>query len=152
MVYRYKTGYFSKVPAQVAGEEIHRLYEEGKSQPKDIVDASRPDDAPLHPAFEWNDSVAAELFRQDQARTLIRQIVTLEKTESEEPVYVRAFFKIDPEESTYEPTIVIMNDAEKRKQLLAIAKRELKQFKAKYSTLNELASVFKEIDKVTKEE
>lgn len=152
MVYRYKTGYFNKVPAQIAGEEIHRLYEEGKSQPKDIVDASRPEDAPLHPAFEWNDSVAAELFRQDQARTLIRQIVTLEETESEEPVYVRAFFKIDPEESTYEPTIVIMNDAEKRKQLLAIAKRELKQFKAKYSTLNELASVFKEIDKVTKEE
>jgi len=152
MVYRYKTGYFNKVPAQVAGEEIHRLYEEGKSKPKDIVDASRPEDAPLHPAFEWNDSVAAELFRQEQARNLVRQIVTLEQTESEEPVYVRAFFKIDTEESTYEPTIVIMNDAEKRKQLLAIAKKELKQFKAKYSTLVELASVFKEIDKVTKEE
>ena len=149
MVYRYKTGYFGKVPAQIAGDEITRLYEEGKSQPKDIVDASRAEDAPLHPAFEWDDSVAAEMFRQDQARELIRHIVTVSEIESEEPVYVRAFFKVDPEESTYEPTIVIMNDEEKRSQLLDIAKRELKAFKAKYGTLKELASVFEAIDKVT---
>jgi len=151
MVYQYKTGYFNKVPAQVAGEEINRLYKEGKSQPKDIVDASRPEDAPLHPAFEWNDSIAAELYRQTQAREIIRHIVTVEETEAEEPVFVRAFFKIDPEESVYEPTIVIMNDEEKRKQLLALAKKELSAFKAKYNTLKELSEVMSVIDKVINE-
>lgn len=152
MVYQYKTGYFSKVPAQVAGEEINRLYSAGKSSPKDIVDASRPEDAPLHPAFEWNDSVAAELYRQDQARCLVRHIVTVKEVENEEPVYVRAFFKIDPEESTYEPTFVIMSDEEKKKRLLELAKNELKQFKTKYNTLKELAKVMKAIDETISED
>ena len=151
MVYQYKTGFFNKVPAQVAGEEINRLYNEGKSQPKDIVDASRPEDAPLHPAFEWDDNIAAELYRQEQARSLIRHIVTVEEVENEEPIYVRAFFKIDPESSTYEPTIVIMNDEEKKKQLLDTAKRELKQFQVKYSTLKELSKVMKVIDETLEE-
>lgn len=152
MVYKYKTGYFNKVPAQVAGEEIRRLYDEGKNKPKDIVDASRPEDAPLHPVFEWNDGIAAELYRQEQARAFIRNIVTLEEVEDEEePVYVRAFFKVDPEESVYEPTIVIMNDEEKRARLLDIAKRELNAFKTKYGTLKELANVFSAIDELNGE-
>lgn len=151
MVYKYKTNYFNKVPAQIAGEEINRLYEQGKSQPKDIVDASRPENAPLHPVFEWNDSTAAELYRQEQARKLIQNIVTVEVTEDDKPVIVRAFFKIDPEESTYEPTVVIMNSEEKRAQLLEIAKRELKQFKIKYATLKELSTVFKAIDELNGE-
>lgn len=152
MVYKYKTGYFNKVPAQVAGEEIHRLYEEGKSQPKDIVDASRPEGAPLHPVFEWNDDVAAELYRQEQARTLIRQIVVVQEVDDGKKIDYRAFFKINPVESTYEPTIVIMTDEEKKKQLLDIAKRELTQFKTKYKMLTELAEVFKAIDDLTHEE
>lgn len=152
MVYQYKTGYFNKVPAQVAGEEINRLYEEGKSSPKDIVDASRPESAPLHPAFEWNDSVAAELYRQDQARCLIRQIVTIQEVENDEPIQARAYFKLDSEESIYEPTIVIMNDADKRQQLLDLAKRELKQFKIKYAVLKELAKVFEAIDEIVSDQ
>lgn len=146
MVYRYKTGYFNKVSAQVAGEEIHRLWEEGKCNAKDIVDASRPIDAPLHPVFEWDDSIAAELYRQEQARTLVRQIVTVVETEQEQNVHVRAFFKIDPNESTYEPTVTIMSDDDKKKRLLEIAKRELYTFKQKYATIQELSGVFAAID------
>lgn len=44
-----------------------------------------------------------------------------------------------------------MNDEEKKKRLLNIAKSELKQFKVKYSTLKELSSVMKAIDDVITE-
>lgn len=45
--------------------------------PTAVVDAARPVDAPLHPCFEWNDTIAAERFRQEQAKVLIRSVRVL---------------------------------------------------------------------------
>lgn len=52
MVYKFKTGYFSKISAQTAGEELARLNEQGIKTPRGVLDASRDENAPLHPAFE----------------------------------------------------------------------------------------------------
>lgn len=150
----WKDGFRASVPAQVAYDTIHDLYQKGKKTAKDLVDASRPKDAPLHSMFEWNDAVAAEKYREEQGRTIIRHIIEVPETEEEKetmPV-VRAFFQIDEKSSDYEPTYVIMSDDEKRKRLLLVAKSELQQFKVKYSSLKELAVVFEAIDKVTEKE
>lgn len=150
----WKDGFRASVPAQVAYDTIHDLYQQGKKTAKDLVDASRPEDAPLHSMFEWNDAVAAEKYREEQGRTIIRHIIEVPETEDEKetmPV-VRAFFKIDESTNDYEPTYVIMSDEEKRRRLLQVAKAELQQFKVKYSSLKELFAVFEAIDKVTKEE
>ena len=150
----WKDGFRANVSAQVAYDTIHYLYQQGKKTAKDLVDASRPDDAPLHSMFEWNDSVAAEKYREEQGRSIIRHIVEVPETEEEKgtvPI-VRAFFQIDSESSDYEPTYVIMSDEEKRKRLLQVAKSELQQFKVKYASLKELAVVFEAIDQVTKQE
>lgn len=148
----WKDGFRSSVPAQVAYDTIHDLYQQGKKTAKDLVDASRPEDAPLHSMFEWDDAVAAEKFREEQGRSIIRHIVEVPETEEEKetrPV-VRAFFQIDNASNDYEPTYVIMSDEEKRKRLLQVAKAELQQFKVKYYSLKELAEVFSAIDRVTK--
>ena len=143
----WKDGYNPKgVSAQTAYDVIHSLYEEGKKEASDLVDASRPDNAPLHSLFEWNDSIAAEKYREDQARCIIRHVYTVPEEEDTENVPVRAFFQVDSHSSDYEPTYVIMSDAEKREQLLKIAKRELESFRAKYKSLQELNKVFKAID------
>ena len=63
------------VDAQTVGDELGRIYDEhGELTAPLVVDEARPDDAPLHPAFEWDDAVAAELHREHQARTLIRSV------------------------------------------------------------------------------
>lgn len=63
------------VDAQTAGEELDRIRQEyGTLQPATVVDEARPDDAPLHPVFEWDDAEAAERYREHQASTLIRQV------------------------------------------------------------------------------
>ena len=149
----WKDGYRAPVSAQVAYDTIHGLYEQGKKTAKDLVDASRPEDAPLHSMFEWNDSVAAEKYREEQGRSIIRHIIEVPETEEEKkttPV-VRAFFQIESSTSDYEPTYVIMNDKEKRNRLLQIAKDELQRFKMKYAGLKELAMVFEAIDKLNKQ-
>jgi hypothetical protein len=63
------------VSAEVAGKELERIADrDGAIQPQVVVDESRPEDAPLHPAFEWDDEVAAERYRIHQARKLIKDV------------------------------------------------------------------------------
>ena len=93
------------VTAQVAGEEIAKIEaRDGHVSSEALVEESRPEDAPLHPAFEWDDAKAAERYRVHQASTLIRAVITVEtqKTpehkawvltsveEAPKPVYVAA--------------------------------------------------------------
>lgn len=55
-------------------KELERLTDinNGDLTPDIVLDAARPESSPLHKHFEWDDSVAAEAWRKDQARTLIQ--------------------------------------------------------------------------------
>lgn len=48
--------------------------QDGKLEAINVVDAARHSDSILHELFEWNDGIAAEMYRIDQARGLIRKI------------------------------------------------------------------------------
>lgn len=45
-----------------------------KITPQVVVDESRPEEAPLHSRFEWDDSVAGEAYRRQQAAQMIRSV------------------------------------------------------------------------------
>ena len=143
MVYRWKSGSHHKVDAQTAGEVCKALEEEGRLTAADLVDESRPEDAPLHDEFEWDDSIAAEEYRKQQARVMIATIV---EVITPEIVPTRAFFNIVHNDSNYESIRTIISDEDKRKALLAKALSELHAFEQKYSTLLELTEVFTAID------
>lgn len=55
-------------------KELERLTDinNGDLTPDIVLEAARPENSPLHKHFEWDDSVAAEAWRKDQARTLIQ--------------------------------------------------------------------------------
>jgi hypothetical protein len=73
--YQYSDGSRYKVSAQVAGEELERISAKyGHLKSSTIVDESRPEDAALHPVFEWDDWKAAEKYRVHQASTLVRRV------------------------------------------------------------------------------
>ena len=147
MVYQFKLPGLYPVSAQKAGEELHRIYaDRGQLKPADVVNESRPESAPLHPCFEWNDEVAAEKYREVQAGTLIRSITVVHETPTHEPVEVRAFVK--PLE-TYAPIEVVVNSEEQMSALLESALAELKAFEKKYATLSKLYPIFEEIKKLT---
>lgn len=86
----YRSGWSYKVPAQDAGDELARIQSvHGVLRAADVVNESRPDDAVLHPVFEWDNLTAAEEYRKMQARQIIRAVV-VQSTPGEEPksVYV----------------------------------------------------------------
>jgi hypothetical protein len=88
--FTFKNGYRIKgINAQTAGEELARIEKHrGELKAPDVVDEARPKNALLHPAFEWNDQVAAELHRQDQARHLIRAVQVVNSDSEPQSVYV----------------------------------------------------------------
>ncbi len=60
--------------AAIVGPELQRLTNAGASTNADVVDAARPSEAVLHPYFEWDDTAAAEAYREHQAETITRTV------------------------------------------------------------------------------
>lgn len=149
MVYKWRSGYRANVSAKAAGEVMEQLESEDALTPENLVNVSRPEDAPLHKAFDWNDETAAEKWRMEQAKSLIRHIEVVPMTVGN-PEPVRAFFPIraDKPETTYENIRFIVSDEDKRNEMLARAKSELKSFRVKYGQLKELKPVLDAIDRI----
>ncbi|MBO5831573.1 MAG: hypothetical protein J6R01_08210 [Alistipes sp.] len=139
MTYQWKSTSRIKTNAQTAGEVCEALEKTVGLTAKTLLEASRPEDAPLHNEFEWNDSIAAEKYREDQARYIIRMLCVASEEEDTPPV--RAFFTVSPE-LPYENIQRIVSNPEKRTSLLEMAFAEFKAFEAKYNAVSEFAPVF----------
>lgn len=72
---------FSAEDASILGAYFERIANDGALSPEDVVDAARGESSPLHDFFEWNDAVAGEAFRRDQARYYLRNIEVIRKPE-----------------------------------------------------------------------
>lgn len=150
MAVSWAKGSVFKTDPNVAKNVMDQLSAEGRLSPLDLVEASRPEDAPLHGEFEWNDTIAAQKWRERTGQIMIASIVVTQEAE-EEKKPVRAYFNIERGTHEYIPTEVIFSDEAKRERLLDIAKRELVSFKSKYQSLTELAGVMNAIDEVMKD-
>lgn len=145
--YEYKVKGLYSVPAQVAGELFEKLEASDTGlTPQAVVDASRPEDAPLHNEFEWRDDVAAEKYRCEQARKMINVVIvkSVDRDEEEETgkrVYDRAFVSTPDGIGSYHSLHTTLNNEVWKAHLLMSAKREMEQFIAKYRQIEELAGV-----------
>ena len=147
LIYKLKSGARLPVSAQTAGEECARLESEGRLTPHNLVEDNRPDDAPLHSCFEWDDSIAAEKWRDTQAAYIIRSVeVTVEK--SNKPTRAFVYTVTDNHKREYQSIGYVLQNTGSREYMLNQAKRELLAFKRKYQTLSELAYVFAAIEGV----
>lgn len=136
---------------QAAGEMCEELTRTGGLTAKRLVDANRAKDAPLHKAFEWNDKKAAEKYREDQARYIIRSIqIVREEEEPAEPI--RCFFNIEYTEPEYKPLHIILQHEDETAKLFHRCVRELVAVRKKYAAVQKAAAVFAAIDQLAIEE
>lgn len=144
MVFQWKQGSRIKADAQQAGALCSRLEAEGRLTAKALLDESRDEDSPLHGEFEWDNGIAAEKYRENQARHIINCLVTVH--ESAAPT--RSFFNVEYKTAEFRSVTAIMQDADGQDQLLSLALRELDAFKRKFNSLSELAAVFAAIEEI----
>lgn len=153
MVYRWRDGYRASVNAQVAGERLGLIREAngGHLTPGAVVDDARPEDAPLHPAFEWDDPVAAEKYREEQARHLIRSVyVVHEDPDTGEARPSLGYVHVDlPDDGpAYVTTARAVSEADLYEQVKADAVAAFTALRRRYEHIVELADVFAAIDAI----
>ena len=118
-----------------------------KFTPADIVEAARDKKSELHKCFTWDDTVAAQKWREQQARVLVAQLVVRTTTTENEPVAVRVISSTSTR-NEYVPTKVLIAVEDDYADLLARAVRELKAFQQKYKAVAELREIFEAIDEL----
>ena len=126
MKYKLNTG-FSKVPAQLVGTTLDAMYQKhGKVDPKTLIDESRDPKSALHPAFEWDDVIAAEHYRLSQARTLIRAVHIEKDGQDVGAAFVHVTINTeDGTDSGYVPIDVVVNSVALFASAVSKLKRQL---------------------------
>ena len=153
--YQWRPGSRFRVPARVAGPEIRRIEKvvlsEGRElTPRDVVDAARSEDSPIHRLFEWDDTVAADRWRLHQARQVlrcieIRQVDPRDKAETMAPIYVHAT-QPGTDQPIYAETRRLLTDDELQEAALDEAARLLEGVRTRFARLKQLSTLFREID------
>jgi hypothetical protein len=149
MIYRWKNQSLGQVPAQIVGEEIQRITVQngGCIKPHNIVAHAQAVTSPIHRCFEWNNKLAAEKYRIEQAKYMLRSIVVVQQVPDDEPLLVRAFVSIKKnDEPVYTSIHRAVNDPEQWEFVLASAYEELKAWRQKYKDLQQFANIFDLID------
>lgn len=118
--------------------------------PREIVARASDPSHPLHDRFEWDDSVAADAWRTDQARTLIQQFYTIERA-TQKPIRVWISLNADRRTGGYRESVDVMNDPQLRAQFLATAIDDLSAWARTYGALLELQPVFDALDDVKRD-
>ena len=136
---------FRKVDAQTVGEICEEL-EKGERglSPQSLLDVSRDENAPLHDAFTWDDTEAAEKWRLEEARLLIANIRIVRSTDTVERV--RGFVSTPGRKNVYVSLDTALHKEEYKNHLLEQARRDTEAYMAKYRTLAELANVITAMD------
>lgn len=149
-----KRGARIKTDANTVFKELEASKVDGHLDLATVVDRARSVDSPIHSEFTWDDHTAAEQWRLEEARYLVRAIeVVYDQAETKA---VRAYESIPvrtatddsptPVTRTYQHIEDVLADPVARSELLTRAMREAAAWRRRYATLQELAQVHAAID------
>lgn len=115
----------------------------GKLTPQIVLDAARKPGSPLHDRFEWDDTIAAQRFRESQAGDLIRKVKISFTAGDGVSKELRAFVVVRGEDprSEYVPVEEAVQDPFTQKLVIREFEREWKRFRERYEHLVEFAQV-----------
>lgn len=123
-------------------DELQAIYDrQGTLTPDLVVREARLQTHPLHSRFEWDDSVAGEAYRRDQAQGLIRSVKIRYVSDDNSGVSaaVRAYTSVRTPGGSYayEPTLEVLIDPLRRRMALADMKREWMSMMRRYRDYEE---------------
>ncbi len=142
--YHWRRGARTKGDAQACGERIEQLGRRGATTPIAVLEDARAPTSPLHDAFEWDDSIAAEKHRLHQARMLLGDLVVkvIVENSGPDPVPVRAFHvAVTSAGEGYYSLDRVQGSAEIHEQVVSRALDEAEEWAARYALYSELRPV-----------
>lgn len=133
----WKTRGLFKADATKCYKEIKRMGE--NVTPQEIVDAARDESSELHKCFTWDNDIAADKWRKQEARMIAANLVVRYEDKQGKVESLRLITKSDKE--GYTPTYIMARREEGYVAMLQRAKAELTAFKKKYHQLSELQEI-----------
>lgn len=130
--------------SNLVSQELEQIAEEnnGLLRPADVVKFAEDPKTILHSQFEWDNTKAGTKYRLWQARKVIRLSITVTK-EDEQSFNTFVSLKDDRHsEGGYRLTVDVLSNKDRRKQLLAQCRKDIKILQDKYSVLKELSKAF----------
>ena len=136
------------IEPETAAEEITRIIAvHGHATPQIIVQEAEHEESPLHRCFEWDDSVAAKMYRVEQAKYILRAIVVTVEKEDRPPVRIRAFHNVVEDDVRCYTTVKHARQTpELWRQVVEKAKAELKSWRQTYQHIKEFETIFEVVD------
>lgn len=157
-VYKAKKGsILTDKQAKTYGRRIDQLIAQlGRAiTPEELLEDAQDLGSPMHNFFEWDDDIAAQKYRLQQARYILR-CIDVEIIYNGDNKSTRAYVNVsDPQDQerglVYVSVDRALSEPEMRKQLIQQAMIEAMSWKEKYKTLKELGLIFETIVVVKKE-
>jgi len=126
-------------------EVIRKRDPAGVLYPEKVVEFARDSTTELHSKFDWNDRTAADSYRLEQARSIIRVSVRVIDHDDED-VSVRAYVAINKDRHGYEDTRVVLTKPKKRHELIASILERFESTLENHQPLHELDGIRKAVE------
>ena len=134
------------LPAEVVGAAVEAVMRlagtadnpDGDVTARALVEASRPEDAPLHGLFDWNLEEAALKHNINQARAIIRCYAVVIIKEDRPPLRIDpANVRVvkDNHTAAYVPAQQIVNNREYRRQVIGDSLRQMDGLQRRLASL-----------------
>lgn len=141
-------GYHPKANANKVGKEIESLDE---VKPENIVNFARDKKTELHKCFEWNDGIAAENYRRQQAAAIMNNLVFVVRKDVNSPAKeVKAYVNTQKNQE-YKPIDYVLHSPTEYQKMLDKAIRDLQSTRNKYAEIAELQDLYELIDEKAEE-
>jgi len=152
---KWRDGFQCAVDASIAHAELERIRKKhaGDLTARVVVDEAAKKRNPLYRAFEWNDKVAADKLRCEQARYIMRGLVIVREEYPSAPTRVYEISRDEQaprgeQKTVYRSLEDIMADPDARARLLQQTLRDLLAMRCKFSAMQELAIVWRSVDEL----
>lgn len=155
----YKVEY--KITGRYTKDCINEILEVERMKgltPENLVEQAKDEDNPLHDFFEWEDSIAADKYRLQQARMIINDIKVIVDNkeyfafESIKPIVNKDGTLLlnegESEGRIYKPIVEILNNENLRQQIIRSALKHLEYWESQNAKYKELEPIILSARKV----
>lgn len=165
VVYKWAENYRGVVQPEVVAAEVEKLWTtKGEIRPDDLIERSRPADSPIHDLFTWDDADAAQKYRLEEARHVLRSLVVAQQTDDGRTVnpqrlIVKLMHRRNEsvegksevlrhavEPHVYLPAAAVMADDDARNYYVRMAFLEAWSWRQRYKNIAKLAAIHAAID------
>ncbi len=145
---------YSEKDSKIISRELKNIQrQQSVITPKAVILSAQSKKSPLHKYFEWNNDMAADRYREWQARQLIASVYIVD-ADDENAQPVRAFVNIEPEselddfisDKGYVSTPSIHGKQGYQQQVLEYARQQLVGWRKRFGNYKEFFVVVKAID------